>query len=305
MWTTDALQRSSRGTALVRCSATAAPEAPLQQLTAEEPLVEHTRVTAFAPATVANLGPGFDFLGCAVEGLGDHVTAEVRDDLPGGTVVIDSIQGDNGRLSLVAEDNCVGIAAIATLQLLGVNAIFGSPLTKAQLVLAGLKSEAAVSGYHADNVAPAILGGFVLIRSYEPLELISLPYPAESRLFFVISMGQHVANSSQAAALVSAILRGDTALLGSALASDKIVEPRRGPLIPGLAAVKVAAHATGAFGCTISGAGPTAIAVTDSRTKGEKIGKAMVEAFLQQGKLQATYSVQALDRVGARTVSAF
>ena len=80
------------------------------------------------------------------------------------------------------------------------------------------------------------------------------------------------------------------------------MEPRRSQLIPGCSAVKVAASVTGAFGCTISGAGPTSVAITDSREKGEVIGRAMVEAFLQQGKLQATVSVQSLDRVGARVV---
>jgi homoserine kinase len=120
--------------------------------------------------------------------------------LPGrpGEVVIDSIEGDGGRLGLDAKTNCVGVAARATLELLGiprsagvalklfkglplgsglgssaasgaaaaaaVNALFGSPLTMDQLVPAGLASEAAVSGFHADNVAPALMGGFVLIR---------------------------------------------------------------------------------------------------------------------------------------------
>lgn len=68
-----------------------------------------------------------------------------------------------------------------------VNALFGSPLSKEDLVVAGLRSEARVSGYHADNVGPALLGGFVLIRSYDPLEILRLPYPEDSALFFVIA----------------------------------------------------------------------------------------------------------------------
>lgn len=132
---------------------------------------------------------------------------QVRDELEGGAIVIESITGDGGRLSLQADDNCAGIAAKATLQLLGVtdvgisltlekglplgsglgssaasaaaaawavNALFGGVLTRAQLVEAGLVSEATVSGYHADNIAPAIMGGFVLVRSYNPLQLIPL-----------------------------------------------------------------------------------------------------------------------------------
>ena len=67
------------------------------------------------------------------------------------------------------------------------NALFGSPLSKEDLVVAGLRSEARVSGYHADNVGPALLGGFVLIRSYNPLEILRLPYPEDSALFFVVA----------------------------------------------------------------------------------------------------------------------
>ena len=125
------------------------------------------------------------------------VVARVLPDRPG-EVVIEGIEGDGGRLSLEAPKNCVGIAAIETLRLLGgapscgvglrlqkglplgsgmgsiaasaaaaawaVNSLFGCPLEKDQLIYAGLASEAAVSGYHADNIAPALMGGFILIR---------------------------------------------------------------------------------------------------------------------------------------------
>ncbi|CAI7799682.1 unnamed protein product [Closterium sp. NIES-54] len=356
----------------ITASAASAPEY-LEALLDAPPAVARQEVTAFAPATVANLGPGFDFLGCAVEGLGDHVTARILDvpAPPSGNIIIESIEGDNGRLGFDPATNCIGIAARATMELLGlygpdgkgtasksesgsnlpvigltlnkglplgsglgssaasaaaaavaVNALFGSPLSKAQLVLAGLQSEAAVSGYHADNVAPALMGGFVLVRSYRPLHLIPLTFGEGKKLFFVvvtpafeaptkemraalpkeITMASHVANSSQAAALIHAIHTGDARLLGAALASDTIVEPRRSPLIPGMSAVKVAAKAAGAHGCTISGAGPTAVAVVDSEEVGRAVGAAMVEAFQEQGKLHAKATVAALDAVGGRVV---
>ena len=175
-----------------------------------EPIAENA--SAFAPATVANLGPGFDLLGCAIEGRGDTVIASPWVIPAGngntGRVLIDAIDGDNGRLSLTADENCAGIAARETLALieqhagslpdgLGVrltltkglplgsgmgssaasaaagamatNLLFGSPLPKDRLVEAGMVSEAFVSGYHADNIAPALLGGFILIKSTEPL----------------------------------------------------------------------------------------------------------------------------------------
>ncbi|GBG68247.1 hypothetical protein CBR_g2798 [Chara braunii] len=343
----------------------------LEPLLATEPQPSQTIAKAFAPATVANLGPGFDFLGCAVQGLGDHVVAELSDHVPPGEVEIESIEGDGGRLSLLPLKNCAGIAAKATLRLLGVrsvgitlrllkglplgsglgssaasaaaaacavNGLFGSPLSGSQLVTAGLISEAAVSGYHADNIAPSILGGFVLVRSMEPLEIIPLPWGSarattgqdaadggdarrSSPVFVIvspafeaptkemravlpmdISMKSHINNSTQGAALVAAILQGDAKLLGAAMASDGVVEPRRIRLIPGMAAVKISAMMAGSFGCTISGAGPTAVAVTDSREKGEAIGQAMQNAFQAVGKLSATVSVQELDTAGARLV---
>ncbi|KAH6764959.1 homoserine kinase [Perilla frutescens var. hirtella] len=321
-----------------------------------EPLPVFSAVKSFAPATVANLGPGFDFLGCAVDGIGDYVNLRVDPDVHPGEVSISHISGAGTKLSMNPLWNCAGIAAIAVMKMLNirsvglslslekglplgsglgssaasaaaaavaVNELFGGSLSPSELVIAGLESEAKVSGYHADNVAPSILGGFVLIRSYEPLELMQLKFPHEKSLYFVlvnpefeaptkkmraalpqeITMAHHVWNCSQAGALVASVLLGDVNGLGKALSSDKIVEPRRAPLIPGMEAVKKAAIEAGAFGCTISGAGPTAVAVTDSEERGREIGERMVEAFGSEGNLKALAMVKQLDRVGARLVS--
>ncbi|MED6181740.1 hypothetical protein PIB30_022178 [Stylosanthes scabra] len=323
--------------------------------TKTEPHPVCTSVKTFAPATVANLGPGFDFLGCAVDGLGDTVSLTVDPHVHPGEISISDISGTT-RLSKNPLWNCAGIAAIEVMKLLGirsvglslslekglplgsglgssaasaaaaavaVNEIFGNKLAVHDLVLASLKSEEKVSGYHADNVAPAIMGGFVLIRSYEPLDLIQLRFPAEKELFFVlvtpefeaptkkmraalpteIGMPHHVWNCSQAGALVASVLQGDLPALGKALSSDKIVEPRRAPLIPGMEAVKRAALDAGAFGCTISGAGPTAVAVIDDERRGMEIGDRMVDTFFKEGNLKACANVKRLDRVGARLIS--
>ncbi|XP_010432296.1 PREDICTED: homoserine kinase-like [Camelina sativa] len=322
---------------------------------ATEPEPVFTSVKTFAPATVANLGPGFDFLGCAVDGLGDHVTLHVDPSVRSGDISISEITGTTTKLSFDPHRNCAGIAAMATMKMLGiksvglslalhkglplgsglgssaasaaaaavaVNELFGRKLGNDELVLAGLESEAKVSGFHADNIAPAIMGGFVLIRSYEPLDLKPLRFPLEKDLFFVlvspefeaptkkmraalakeIPMADHVWNSSQAAALVAAVLEGDVASLGKALSSDKVVEPKRAPLIPGMEAVKKAALEAGAFGCTISGAGPTAVAVIDTVEKGYEIGEKMVEAFSRFGNLKSVASVKRLDKIGARLI---
>ncbi|KAE9465777.1 hypothetical protein C3L33_02311, partial [Rhododendron williamsianum] len=146
------------------------------------------------------------------------------------------------------------------------------------------------------------MGGFVLIRSYDPLKLIRLRFPEEKDLFFVlvspefeaptkkmravlpteITMSHHVWNCSQAGALVASVLLGDLEELGTALSSDRIVEPKRAPLIPGMEAVKKAAIEAGAFGCTISGSGPTAVAVVDSEEGGGRLFTNLAEELVSQ-----------------------
>jgi homoserine kinase len=223
---------------------------------------------------------------------------------------------------------------------MAVNALFGSPLSKAQLVHAGLAAEAAVSGFHADNVAPALMGGFVLVRSTEPLDVRGLTYggaagcvsgdgaatpapAAPAPLWFalvnpvfeaptaamraalppMVPFKDAVSNAGAGGALIAGILAGDPALVGLALGSDALVEPVRGPLIPGFAAVKAAAGKAGAYGCTISGAGPTCVAVVPDEATGRAVCAAMSAAFVEAGGLQVNSArVAALDPVGARVV---
>lgn len=216
-------------------------------------------------------------------------------------------------------------AASAAAAAWAVNGLFGCPLSKSQLVLAGLASEAAVSGYHADNVGPALLGGFVLVRSCDPLQLVPLPFGGGNNqpLWFAlvnpvfeaptkkmravlpqeVPFKSMINNSCQGGSLVAAILMGDAQLLGSALDSDVIIEPVRAPLIPGMLAVKEAAKAAGAFGCTISGAGPTAVAVVPDPETGAKVVEAMGAAFKSAGGLEVNSSkVVRLDPEGAKFV---
>nr|CAD1830662.1 unnamed protein product [Ananas comosus var. bracteatus] len=282
--------------------------------------------------------PGFDFLGVAVDALGDTVTVSVDPSVPPGTLSISSISSSSSsgpsRLTRDPLRNCAGIAAAAAMRMLGVrsvglslhlvkglplgsglgssaasaaaaavavNALFGGPLSPADLVLAGLESEAKVSGYHADNVGPAILGGFVLIRSYDPLDLVPLEFPSGRDLFFVlaspafeaptkkmraalpagVSMKEHVRNASQAAALVAAVARGDARpwaprCRGGGGGGLRLHDQRRRP------------HG---------------VAVIDEEEKGREIGERMVEAFSREGGLNATATVARLDRVGARVIS--
>ena len=173
------------------------------------------RIKVFAPATASNLGPGFDVLGLALERPGDLVEAEISTS-PGVEIV--EVTGADS-LSTDPEENVVGISAAAAIDRIGitdrgirlwlhkqmplgsglgssaassvggavaVNALFGNKLSKYDIVNCSLQGEAAASGTaHADNVAPSVFGGIVLIRSTNPLDVVALPVPAALRVVVV------------------------------------------------------------------------------------------------------------------------
>jgi len=307
-----------------------------------------TIIKTFAPATIANLGPGFDILGLALEKPGDIVEAKI---IPKKKVIISEITGDKGKLPRDSKKNTAGIAAREVLKLLktkkgveiklhkgmplesglgssaasaiasawAVNLLFGKKLSKKELLPACLKAEKlAGGGQHADNVAASLLGGVVLIRSYEPLDIISLDYP--KNLFCVVvtpeltlstikarkvlpknvSLSQVVQNSGNVAALVTALERKDFDLLGRAL-NDEIIEPIRAPLIPGFYKVKQSALSSGALGCSISGGGPSIFALTQNLKEARKIGKEMRRTFLTEKIKSKTY-ISKINSVGAKEV---
>jgi homoserine kinase len=162
---------------------------------------------------MANIGPGFDILGCAFESPADRVIAE-RTDTPG--VVITAISGDGGKLTLDATKNTAGVAAAYVLDQIGVrggvrlmvhkglplasglgsssasavagalaaNAAYGAPIPLRDLLPACVEGEAAVSGRHADNVGPALFGGIVLVTGVTADTVIPLPTPPH--LFFAL-----------------------------------------------------------------------------------------------------------------------
>ena len=175
----------------------------------------NTRAEAFAPATVANLGVGFDILGLAVEGVGDTIVAEWCDGVKGAVIL--SIEGDNGKLPTEAEKNVATIAANALLEDLGgeygiglhlkkglplssgmgssaassvaavvaVNALLGYPYAHKDLLPFSLEGEAAVSGYHADNAAPCLFGGITLSNGIELDQIRTLPVPEKLNIALI------------------------------------------------------------------------------------------------------------------------
>jgi len=192
-------------------------------------------------------------------------------------------------------------AASSVAAVFGANLLAGSPLSPRQLLPFTLKAEEVACGAaHADNVAPALLGGFVLIRSYEPLDLVKLPVPeglaaaiahphteiktedARRILKKELRLSDAVRQWGNLAALVAALYERDFQLLSRSL-QDVVAEPRRAMLIPGFARVKEAALTSGALGCSISGSGPSVFALCSSLAEAGSAGKAMQETFRQVG----------------------
>ncbi len=311
---------------------------------------EARSVTAFAPGGVGNVGPGLDILGLALAGQGDTVRAEWtsepgvhildagHEDLPRDPsrhtsgLAARAVVGRAGdrrfphrgialtvRKGLPLSGGQGGSAASAVAAAVAVNALLGNPLDRLELVGASLAAEESVSGRHADNVAPSLLGGIVLVRSLEPLDLVELPVPEE--LFVVvarpdqrmrtaearsvlpkeISRAVAVYQAAQVGAIVAALASSDYALLGRAI-DDRIAEPARAGLLPGFREAKQAALAAGALGSSISGSGPTTFALVRGPEIGKRVGDAMAGAYTACGQ-RSEVRVTSIDREGARVVS--
>ncbi|HEY3012945.1 MAG TPA: homoserine kinase [Gemmatimonadales bacterium] len=307
-------------------------------------------VTVYAPGGVGNVGPGLDILGLALEGAGDTVKAEwsgtlgiqIRDsghrDLPSDPARHTAGLAARAVLERSGDRRCLeqgialtvrkglplcggqgGSAASAVAGAVAVNALLGNPLDRLALVTASLEAEEGVSGRHADNVAPSLLGGIVLIRSLEPLDLIELPVPdelwvvvarpdqrlrtADARSVLPREISRTVAlhQAAQVGAIVAALASGDYALLGRAI-DDRIAEPVRAGLLPGFREAKQAAMNAGALGSSISGAGPTAFALVRGPELGTKVAEAMAAAYTGAG-LRSEVRVAHIDGEGARLVS--
>ena len=310
------------------------------------------RAAAFAPASVSNVGCGFDVLGFALEAPGDVVIALPR--ARPGIDVID-ITGDAGRLPRAADRNTASVAAAALLRLAGrdgtgvdlvirkglplasgigssgasavaavvaVNEALGIGASQDLLLRSAMEGEGAAAGApHPDNVAPALLGGFVLARSVDPPDVVALPVPAglacavlhpaieiETRaaraiLPASVPLADAVRQWANVGALVAALYTGDLDLLGRAMV-DHIVEPRRAHLVPGLPHVTAAARAAGAIGSGLSGAGPCIFAVARSAGDAARAGDAMLQALRDHGRIDGRIYVSPVSTAGARLIDA-
>jgi homoserine kinase len=282
-------------------------------------------ITAFAPATVSNVACGFDVLGFALDSPGDEVTARLTED---GQVRIDDIVNDGGRLPRDAAKNTAGVAARALLDALGerrgvaltirkglplssglggsaasavaavvaVDAALGARTPLDRLLASAFEGERNGAGSaHADNIAPSIYGGFVLVRSAKPPDIVRLPVPngltavvvhpeieietakARALLGDQVPLADAVQQWANLGAFVDALHRQDLDLLSRSL-EDRIAEPRRAALVPGFAAIKAAAVRAGALGCSLSGSGPSLFALCRDAASAARVAESMTAA---------------------------
>jgi homoserine kinase len=280
-------------------------------------------IKVFAPASVTNVGPGFDIMGFALDQPGDEIVLRFTDK-PG--INISKITGDSGKLPFDPLKNTAGLslislvehlqidkgieieihkkmgissglgssAASAVASVFALNEILDGPLSKEQLLQHALNGEKLTSGGvpHADNISACLFGGFVIVRSLSPIEVISIPtreelyctviYPnieikteeARKMLPKQIPLHDVVIQSGNLAALVAGLSQGNTDVIKRSL-NDIISEPVRSKFIPGYQGIKTAAMEAGAIGANISGSGPSVFALSLTPGNAEIIGDAM------------------------------
>ncbi|MFP9117406.1 homoserine kinase [Flavobacterium sp. RNTU_13] len=301
-------------------------------------------IKLFCPATIANVSCGFDVLGLCLDSTGDEMT--IRKSAEKGIRITEIIGAD---LPLETEKNVAGVAALSLADALqpdcgfeititkkikagsgigssaasaagavfGINYLLGSPLTAKELVFHAMQGERLASGSaHADNVAPALLGGFTLVRSYEPLDIIAIKAPAElyatvihpqielktkdarSVLRENISLKKATIQCGNIAGLISGLYTEDYDLIGRSL-HDELVEPVRSILIPKFAELKAAAIAAGALGGGISGSGPSVFALSKGREDAEKAALAM-KVILEEINVPFEIHVSAINPTGIK-----
>ncbi len=309
-----------------------------------------SRAEAFAPATVANLGVGFDILGLALGGFGDRASVEFQDEPE---VVIADIQGDGGQLPREAELNVASVAARALLDHLGerrglrielvkglplasglgssaasavaavmaLNKLAGEPFKREELLPFCLEGEALVSGYHADNVAPCLLGGIVLVAGITVEAIRPLPVPADFHLALAtpdfpvptsqarailpsqVALKTMIHQTGKVAQLIDALHRSDLEALGAAMEGDLVVEPARACLVPLLAEARMAAKQAGAIAVFIGGAGPTLCALCDNAGTAERVVSAMKRVY-SNAEINCAARQSRVDRSGATLLAA-
>ncbi len=303
-------------------------------------------IKVFGPATVSNVGPGFDLLGFALESPGDEMIIR---------------KNSTGKLTLINETECnlptdpeKNVAAVAASSLLrelghpegfdlvftqkihpgsgvgssaascvaavvGINELLGSPFETAALIPYAMEGEKVASGsIHADNIAPALLGGVTLIRSYDPLDIKHIPYPddllcavihpqleiktAESRKLIpqTVPLETALKQCGNLAGLVAGLSSGDYPLIGRSV-TDLFAEPYRTRQLPDFAALKESALDAGSVGTGLSGSGPSVFSLCRGEEMASGVGKVMKTHFTVRG-IESRIYISRISQAGCKII---
>ena len=303
-------------------------------------------ITVHAPATIANVGCGFDVLGLCLTAPYDTVRL-VRTEQPGLRIR----HLDDYDLPTDPSRNVAGAALLALLRavpeplgfevtitkgirpgsgigssaasaagaVVAANALLGGRFSPKELIDLAMYGEAVASGVrHADNIAPAICGGFTLVRAVAPvLDVLALPAPplwvalvhpqfevrtkeARAVLPASVPLGLAVRQWANVGGLVAGFLTQDYALISRSL-EDYIVEPARASLIPGLADAKRRALEAGALGGGISGSGPSIFMLNKDEATAHAAAQALGSVYEKMG-IDFNLHVGPIASQGARVV---
>lgn len=307
--------------------------------------MKHIRV--FAPGTVANLGCGFDVMGLTLDGVGDLLEIGAEEGAEG--LEIRNLSGMNlpenieenvitpalramlaayGRpvrievtmLEKIAPGSGIGSsAASSAAAVYGLNELFDRPFSGKELVEFAMMGEALIGGTpHADNVGPAVLGGVVLIRGYEPFDIVRLPVP--DNFFYAVAHPAIVVSTKDArevlpreihlskaveqwgnvGGLVAGFALRDVALIGRSM-HDAVVEPYRKGFIPGYDELKELVLAEGALAMNIAGSGPSVFALASDYGVAQRIA-AQMERHFQLRQIGCHTYAGRVSNAGARVV---
>ena len=295
----------------------------------------------FAPATVGNVGPGFDCLGLCIAGLGDQVQGVRADE-----VSIKRISGRQAEgLPTDPKKNTVSLAAMHYFRSVGYQGgmeisierslplagglgasaasavagamlaalMVGDPPKSLKVLESALFAEQQVAGRHLDNIAPCLYGGLVLIQGIDPIRTVQIPVQADWHYVLLSPQCELKTKNARAclpkslptktwsqqnantAAVLTAFMTDDAQLLRDSF-EDLFAEPARAPLIPNFFDIKREALQAGALGCTISGGGPSILAIAQDEHRADKIAVAMKSASCDQSQLH----MGKLCKVGAK-----
>ncbi|MBN2570948.1 MAG: homoserine kinase [Ignavibacteriales bacterium] len=310
--------------------------------------MEKNKIKIAVPASVSNVGPGFDIMGFAIDVISDVITLTRNNHEE---IVIKKITGDNGKLTYDPNKNTCTVGMIHLLKYLKLNIGFDVIIEKKIGIGSGLGSSAAsaVGGVfalnelldkpfkkkellnfamegekiaskatHADNVAPCLFGGFILIRDYNPIDIVNLPFPknlyctiihpqieietAASRKLLgkKVDFKKAITQWGNVGGLIAGLTTNNYNLIGRSI-KDVIVEPIRGKFIPFYEDIKKVAYKSGVLGCNISGSGPAIFTLSDNK-KIAIIAARKMQEVCTQNKIVSKIYISKIDKQGPKVL---